>query len=169
MDMKSKTCCFTGHRVMSDQEKQIAAVRLREVIAALMKEGVVYYGAGGALGFDTLAAQTVLEMKKEYPQLRLILVLPCEDQTRNWRSEDIATYEYIKARCDKVVYVSRRYTPDCMYKRNRHLVDHSGTCICYLVRESGGTAYTVGYARKKGLHVISLMQRRFHPFIHGKV
>ena len=156
MELKSKTCCFTGHRVMSDQEKQIAAVRLRQVIAALVKEGVVYYGAGGALGFDTLAAQTVLEMKKEYPQLRLILVLPCEDQTRNWRSEDIEIYEDIKARCDKVVYVSRRYTPNCMYKRNRHLVDHSGTCICYLKRENGGTAYTVGYAKKKSVHVINL-------------
>ena len=155
-DLKSKTCCFTGHRVMSDQEKQIAAVRLRQVIAELVKEGVVYYGAGGALGFDTLAAQTVLEMKKEFPQLCLILVLPCEDQTRNWRSEDIEIYEDIKARCDKVVYVSRRYTPDCMYKRNRHLVDHSGTCICYLKRENGGTAYTVGYAKKKSVHVINL-------------
>ena len=156
MDMKSKTCCFTGHRTMSDQEKQSVAVRLRKVIAALVKEGVVYYGAGGALGFDTLAAQTVLEMKKEYPQLRLILVLPCEDQTRNWRSEDIEIYEDIKAKCDKVVYVSRRYTPDCMYKRNRHLVDHSRTCVCYLTRESGGTAHTVRYARKKGVCVINL-------------
>lgn len=158
MDLKSKTCCFTGHRTMSDQEKQIAAIRLREVIATLVKEGVVYYGAGGALGFDTLAAQTVLEMKKEYPQLRLILVLPCEDQTRNWRSEDIATYEDIKARCDKVVYVSRRYTPDCMYKRNRHLVEHSGTCICYLKNDTGGTAYTVGYARRKEIQIINLMK-----------
>lgn len=177
MDLKSKTCCFTGHRTMSDQEKQIVAVRLRQVIAALVKEGVVYYGAGGALGFDTLAAQTVLEMKKEYPQLRLILVLPCEDQTRNWRSEDIEIYEDIKARCDKVVYVSllapggnahcgdlrptrtsRRYTPDSMYKRNRHLVDHSGTCICYLTREGGGTAYTVGYAWKKGVHITNLAE-----------
>ena len=156
-DLKSKTCCFTGHRVMSDQEKQIAAVRLRQVIAALVKEGVVYYGAGGALGFDTLAAQTVLELKKEYPQLGLILVLPCEDQTRNWRSEDIKIYEDIKARCDKVVYVSRRYTPDCMYKRNRHLVDHSGTCICYLKRDTGGTAYTVGYARRRELHIIHIV------------
>lgn len=158
MDLKSKTCCFTGHRTMSDQEKQSVAVRLRKVIAALVKEGVVYYGAGGALGFDTLAAQTVLEMKKEYPQLRLILVLPCEDQTRNWRSEDIEIYEDIKARCDKVVYVSRRYTPDCMYKRNRHLVDHSGTCICYLKNDTGGTAYTVGYARRKEIQIINLMK-----------
>lgn len=95
-------------------------------------------------------------MKKEYPQLRLILVLPCEDQTRGWRSEDIAVYEDIKCRSDKVVYVSREYTPDCMHRRNRHLVDHSGTCICYLTRSTGGTAYTVGYARRKGLRIINV-------------
>ena len=81
----------------------------------------MFYGAGGALGFDTLAAQTVLDMKKEYPQLRLILVLPCEDQTRGWRSEDIAVYENIKRRSDKVVYVSREYTPDCMHLSLIHI------------------------------------------------
>ena len=156
MDLKAKTCCFTGHRTMSSEEKRIAAVRLRRVIEDQIKAGVVFYGAGGALGFDTLVAQTVLEMKKEYPQLRLILVLPCEDQARRWHSEDIAVYEDIKRRCDKIVYVSREYTPDCMYRRNRHLVDHSGTCICYLTRTYGGTAYTVDYARSKGLRIINL-------------
>ncbi len=135
-----------------------AAVCLRRVIEERIKAGIVFYGAGGARGFDTLAAQTVLDMKKEYPQLRLILVLPCEDQTRGWRSEDIAVYEDIKRRSDKVVYVSRAYTPDCMQRRNRHLVDHSGTCICYLTRRSGGTAYTVDYAQKKGLRIINLAE-----------
>ena len=156
MDLRAKTCCFTGHRSLSNEEKLKVAVRLREIIAVQIKAGVVFYGAGGARGFDALAALTVLDMKKEYPQLRLILVLPCEDQTRGWRSEDIAVYEDIKRRSDKVVYVSREYTPDCMHRRNRHLVNHSGTCICYLTRSSGGTAYTVDYARKKGLHVINI-------------
>ena len=156
MDLRAKTCCFTGHRSLSNEKKLKVAVRLREIIAVQIKAGVVFYGAGGARGFDALAALTVLDMKKEYPQLRLILVLPCEDQTRGWRSEDIAVYEDIKRRSDKVVYVSREYTPDCMHRRNRHLVNHSGTCICYLTRSTGGTAYTVDYARKKGLHVINI-------------
>ena len=75
---------------------------------------------------------------------------------RGWRSEDIAVYEDIKCRSDKVVYVSREYTQDCMHRRNRHLVDHSGTCICYLTRTYGGTAYTVDYARRKGLRIINV-------------
>ena len=158
MGLRAKTCCFTGHRSLSHEEKLKVAVRLRKIIEKQIKAGVVFYGAGGALGFDTLAAQVVLDMKKEYPQLRLILVLPCEDQTRGWRSEDIAVYEDIKRRSDKVVYVSRAYTPVCMQRRNRHLVDHSGTCICYLTRSAGGTAYTVDYAQKKGLRIINLAE-----------
>ena len=158
MDLRAKTCCFTGHRSLSSEEKLKVSVRLRKTIGEQIKTGVVFYGAGGALGFDALAAQTVLDMKKEYPQLRLILVLPCEDQTRGWRSEDIAVYEDIKRRSDKIVYVSRAYTPDCMHRRNRHLVDHSGTCICYLTSSTGGTAYTVDYARRRGLRIINLAE-----------
>ena len=76
MDLRAKTCCFTGHRSLSGEEKLKVAVRLRKIIEEQIKAGIVFYGAGGALGFDTLAAQTVLDMKKEYPQLRPILVLP---------------------------------------------------------------------------------------------
>ena len=62
MDLRAKTCCFTGHRSLSGAEKLKAAVRLRRVIEEQIKAGIVFYGAGGALGFDTLAAQTVLDM-----------------------------------------------------------------------------------------------------------
>ena len=45
-----------------------------------------------------------------------------------------------------------------MFKRNRHLVNHSSACICYLEKPTGGTAYTVNYARKCGLQIINLME-----------
>ena len=121
-----------------------------------IKDGYIYFGAGGALGFDTLAAQTVLELRKQYAQIRLILVLPCLSQTIYWREQDISEYERIKRCADKVVYTSQEYTRDCMYKRNRHLVDNSGLCICYFNEETGGTAYTVNYAKAQGLRIISL-------------
>ena len=43
-----------------------------------------------------------------------------------------------------------------MHKRNRHLVDNSSLCIAYLTKESGGTAYTVNYARQSGLTIINI-------------
>ena len=159
MEKESKriqTCCFTGHRQLPPGERAEIANRLECVITALYQRGVRYYGAGGALGFDALAAQTVLHLRENCPGMKLILVLPCLTQTRGWRLEDVVEYERIKAQADKVVYTSQQYTPDCWHKRNRHLVDNSGVCVCYLTKSDGGTAYTVKYAERQGLEVINV-------------
>lgn len=154
--MREKTCCFTGHRNVPRADQRKVANQLEKTIIKLINSGVCYFGAGGALGFDTMAAQVVLKLRKEYPQIKLILVLPCLTQTRGWMDSDIKTYEGIKAAADKVIYTSQEYTQGCMHKRNRHLVDNSSVCVAYLTRETGGTAYTVDYARKQGLNVINL-------------
>ena len=154
--MRKETCCFTGHQQIPQGEREEIANRLERVIAALYQKGVQYYGAGGALGFDALAARTVIRLRENSPGMKLILVLPCLTQTRGWRPEDIAEYERIKAQADKVVYTAQQYTPGCMHRRNRHLVDNSGVCVCYLTRDSGGTAYTVRYAEKRGLAIVNV-------------
>lgn len=154
--MRSRTCCFTGHRDLSPSEQARITKKLEQTVSGLIQSGVRYFGTGGARGFDTLAAQTVLKLREQYPHIRLILVLPCLSQTRGWQEADIRTYETIKAAADKIRYTSQEYTPGCMHKRNRHLVDHSGVCVCYLRDSRGGTAYTVDYARKNGVPVMNL-------------
>ena len=157
--MKKQTACFTGHRIIPLSERNAVAKALEEAIIESIKNGYRYFGAGGALGFDTMAALTVLRLKRQYPHIKLILVLPCENQTRNWKTADIEKYEHIKSQADKVVYVSKEYTSDCMHRRNRHLVDNSSLCICYLTKQSGGTAYTVEYAVKNGLRIENISKK----------
>lgn len=154
--MRSHTCCFTGHRQIPPGKQAEIVERLERVIISLYQRGVRFYGAGGARGFDALAAQTVLRLRENCPGMKLILVLPCLTQTRGWPAVDVAEYERIKGLADKVVYTSQAYTAGCMHKRNRHLVDNSSVCVCYLTQDSGGTAYTVRYARNRGLEVINL-------------
>lgn len=154
--MKEKTVCFTGHREIPFLKAGAIKNMLKKTIEDLIERGYCYFGAGGALGFDTLAAQTVLELKSKYPQIRLILVLPCLSQADRWSDRDKAVYEDIKNRADKVVYTAQEYFKGCMHKRNRHLVNNSSVCICYLTRKTGGTAYTVDYADKNGLQVINI-------------
>lgn len=157
MKKRNMTCCFTGHRQILEKDLPRVQRNLEQTIIKLYERGVVYYGAGGALGFDTLAAETVLRFRKNYPKLRLILVLPCIDQTRDWKAEDVAKYEEIRQRADKVVYTGENYTRGCMHERNRHLVKFSSVCVCYQTRNNGGTAYTVHYAQDKGLHIINVV------------
>ena len=40
-----------------------------------------------------------------------------------------------------------------MFRRNRHLVNYSSLCICYLNKTYGGTAYTVNYAKENNLKI----------------
>jgi len=158
--LRKRTCCFTGHRVIPKYAIINLEKQLELAIIQLIEQGVVYFGAGGALGFDTMAAQTVLNLKKRYPQIKLILVLPCLSQAHSWDKDDISVYDTIKSKADKVVYTSQEYSPGCMHKRNRHLVNNSRYCICYLTKETGGTAYTVNYAKSEGLEILNLANRR---------
>ena len=156
MEMKEKTCCFTGHRDIPKKLYPKIKKRLSHEIKRLISQGVLYFGCGGAQGFDTLCAQMVLKLKRKYPGVKLILVLPFPGQADLWQAGDVRRYESIKRRADKVVMVCEQYQPGCYHKRNRHLVDNSGHCICYLTRVSGGTAYTVAYARRQGCSVTNL-------------
>ncbi len=149
--MKSKTCCFTGHRFLPENQRYNIAANLENTVVSLIRSGYLYFGAGGALGFDTVCAQTVLRLRQNYPAIKLILVLPCVSQADRWSPMDKEVYREIMKQADKVVYTSQEYTRDCMFKRNRHLVNHSSACICFLNKATGGTSYTVEYAKKCGL------------------
>ena len=159
IELKEHTVCFTRHRKIPPERMEALVRRLKTIVIQLIDDGYLYFCAGGALGFDTLAAQIILDLKSDYPQIQLILVLPCLSQADNWSSADKVIYEKIKASADKVVYTSMEYTRGCMHVRNRHLVNNSSVCICYLTEDTGGTAYTVKYAKAKNLRVINAAEK----------
>ena len=152
--MKNLTCCFTGHRRIPEEDINKIKNNLTVEIENLINRGIIYFGCGGALGFDTLAAETILKLKEKYNYIRLILVLPCRDQTASWKEKDNLRYENIKTLADKIIYTSENYYDGCMQKRNRHLVDHSCVCVAYVRKTYGGSAYTLKYASKNGVEVI---------------
>ena len=76
MSLRERTVCFTGHRKILPEQQDKVARQLKKTIVELANDGYQFFGAGGALGFDTLAAQAVLDLKSDLPQIKLILVLP---------------------------------------------------------------------------------------------
>ena len=151
-----KSCCFTGHREIPKRDRKKIYTALYNSIEQKIRDGVLYFGVGGAIGFDSMAETAVLELREKYPDIKLILVLPCPDQDKYWSESDRAFLRDVISRADKVTYTSPAYTGGCMHKRNRHLVNSSAHCICYLTKEDGGTAYTVRYANENGLDVINI-------------
>ncbi len=153
-----KTICFTGHREIEINCAGNIAKALKRALRTLISRGAEHFLAGGALGFDTLAALCVLELKEEYPHITLELVLPCKNQTKLWTESGRSIYNAILKEADRVKFVCETYTSTCMHERNRRLVDGSDMCVAYLQHRGGGTAYTVAYALKQGKDVMNIAE-----------
>lgn len=158
--LRESTCCFTGHRRLPAEGLRTLAGQLEAELRGLISRGFCRFCAGGALGFDTLAAEAVLALREEFSHLSLLLLLPCRDQAARWRPEEVRRYERIKREADAVEYLGERYAPGCMQRRNRALVDRSAHCVCYLTQDSGGTKYTVDYAKRRGLSITNLAEQK---------
>ncbi len=153
---REKSCCFSGHRALPREERPAVEAALEREIENLICRGVVDFLAGGALGFDTMAAKAVLRVKEHWPKIRLSLILPCKDQDKNWAHKDKEEYRRLLAYADEVTILTEHYQEGCMQLRNRYMVDESQYLICYHKSKTGGTAYTVRYAKEKNREIINL-------------
>lgn len=154
MTIKAITCCFSGHRDISSESFSFVINRLLTETERLINSGVKRFISGGAYGFDLYAAAVVVLLRQKYRDIQLILALPCRNHNIKWHCADIAFFNSLLSLADNVMYTSEQYYRGCMHTRNRYMVDNSAYCICYLTKDEGGTAYTVKYAKEKGLSII---------------
>ena len=162
MENKIYTVAFTGHRNINREDILLLPSLLEETILKLARRGAVVFRAGGAMGFDTLAALKVLDMKERLPQLELELVLPCKNQTERWDAASVRTYGYILNNSTRHRFLYETYVDGCMLARDRQLVEGADVCVAYCARSHGGAAYTCAYALKRGVELINLYDT-LHP------
>ena len=157
MTQEEQTCCLTGHRIIPPGEYEKIKTRMRYILLKLIREkNVRYFGVGGAVGFDMMAAEFLLDLKvHKHHQIKIISVLPWPGwrDTKDWTDDLRFREDRILKLCDKVVYVRPEYEKKIFLLRDRALVDGSGYCVSYCNRLRTGTAYTVRYALERGLTV----------------
>ncbi len=142
-------CCFSGHRIIDKGELAEVISNTENAVEKLISQGVDVFYSGGAVGFDTLAADIIMHKKLQYPNIKLIVVLPYHKTIRSCEKHD-----GICNMPDEIITLSDNYYPGCMHVRNRYMVDRSTHLICYCMRDQGGTAYTLKYAKKASVDII---------------
>ena len=163
-DNKRYSCSFTGHRIISAEEKQNILPHLKSTVLYLVSQGVKEFHSGGAMGFDTLAASVVFDISREHPDVKLILDIPYENQASGWDKTNKRFYDFIKSKANEINIhgknpKNREEAVKLLLSRNRIMIDKSHYCICYLKDEDakrGGTAYTVNYAKLHDTQIINL-------------
>ncbi|MBO4355598.1 MAG: DUF1273 family protein [Clostridia bacterium] len=154
-------CCFTGHRDLTDKEYDHAYSSVSHVIKDLYYNfGVTDFYVGGALGFDTVAADALIAAREEGIPLKMILAVPCSDQDKYWTVAAKRTYRRIMEKSDRIVILNNEYYNGCMLERNRYMVDRSDFCVAFLRSSTikGGTLYTIRYAQKMNKTVVNVCE-----------
>lgn len=74
--MTEKTCCVTGHRdIPAEQIDAVKYALWREIIKAV-SDGYTGFMTGFADGADQYFAEMVVKLQEDFPNLRLIAVIP---------------------------------------------------------------------------------------------
>jgi uncharacterized phage-like protein YoqJ len=153
----SKICCLTGHREIRKANSLKLIESLESTLTTLIEnEDVTDFRAGGAKGFDTIAAVTVLKFKQKYPHIKLHLILPYKNQSAGYTEHEKQLYDFVLKSADSVHYTAQNYYDGVLLARDRELVNGADFCVAYLEVLSGGTYYTVNYARKNKVKVFNV-------------
>ena len=135
-----KTCVFTGHRELpSDFSKKA----LKNEITKLVQAGVDTFLCGMAIGFDLLAAESVLSVRKKYPTVKLVACIPCIGQEKYFSKADQKRYVAAVRKADEKVILSDSYYRGCMQVRDKYMAERGDVMLAYCTKKEGGAAYTV--------------------------
>lgn len=159
------TCAFTGHRPnklpWKYDEKAPGCISLKKQLAVIVSElaerGIVHYLSGMALGTDLWAADAVLEIRRQRPDIKLHCILPYCGQSNRWSSAYQEQYQEILERSDTIVRVRRDYKNGCLLERNYFMVNAASVVVAVFDGQyRSGTGSTVRYARKLGRELMIL-------------
>ncbi len=137
------TITFCGHREVHDEAR--VRLWLRAVVEELAASGAEVFYLGGYGAFDAMAAGVVRELKKEYPRIQSILVLPYLDRKVDASGYDGTTYPPLET-------VPKRYA---ISHRNRWMAEQADVVVTYVRHGWGGAAAMAAWAEKKGKQIIS--------------
>ena len=159
-----KSCCFSGHRPAKlpwkYNERAPRCIefkdRLFSVIGAVYDSGISHFICGMALGCDIYCAEAVIKLKEMHGDITLEAAIPYSGQADNWGEYNRRRYERILSLCDKTTVIQESYSPSCMMRRNRYMVDRSNVLVACYDGKPGGTWNTIRYAMDKDVEVIQL-------------
>lgn len=156
---KSITVAFTGHRQLKATHVDTLANEIAGAIQSLYNKGYRRFMTGMADGFDLLAGETVLNLKRHCPDLVLIAVVPFVEQAKYFPAATRQRYREVLRQADETVVIEREYKDGCFLRRNDYLLQHCSAVVAYYDRRSiGGTYYTVRRAEKQNMPIYNLYQ-----------
>ena len=162
MPERENTCCFTGHREYklpwgsdeNDPRCRRLQQQLFDAVDAVYAAGIRHFICGMANGCDLYFFDAARYLRLQHPEVTIEAAIPYSGQADRWRPELRERYAYDLRQCDYQTLVQETYTPGCMMRRNRYMVDASRILIAAFDGRPGGTARTLEYAAQRRLEIV---------------
>ena len=161
---RQECSCFTGHRPgklpwrYNEWDPRCLALKdwLDQALEQAYEDGYRHFLCGMAMGCDFYFCECVLALRQKHGDVTLEAAVPCPTQAETWPYAQQARYRRLVQSCDFETVISTEYSPSCMQRRDRYMVDHASLLIAAFDGTAGGTRYTVEYALSRGLSIVDL-------------
>ena len=179
-----KTLCFTGHRPKDlGGHDDLVKQQLESLIRLACDQGYRRFISGMAVGVDMYAAQILIRLKEELPDICLVAAIPFPGQSRKCSPAQKSQWTNIVMKADEInlfnpdtnqneahdwktaLELNRQASlrePWPMYdvfkwldNRNHWMIDNSDSVLAvWSGKEKGGTANAVRYAVKNQKSIV---------------
>ena len=164
MRARQMSCCFSGHRPgklpwgENENDSRCIALkhRLWDLLETAYEEGFRHFICGMARGCDLYFCELALQLRQSHSDVTVEAAVPCPGQCDRWPETEQKRYHRLVEACDYETLVQEEYTPQCMQRRNRYMVDHTSLLIAVHDGLSGGTRATIQYAMERGLDIVDI-------------
>lgn len=137
---------FCGHSHLTASDTEQLEPKLYEKIENLILSGATEFLLGGYGEFDRLCASLVKKLKKKYPHIQSVLVIPYMDRDFDYSIYDCSEYPPIET-------VPKKFA---ILKRNEYMVECSDVLISHIRHTFGGAYKTHLFAKRKKIRIINI-------------
>ncbi|MGO0060607.1 SLOG family protein [Brevibacillus fluminis] len=140
--------------IFNEKNPGLAIIKkaLKRELIRLLEEELEWVIISGQLGVEMWAAETVLELKKEYPHLKLAVITPFLNQEEKWKEETQDYYRTIVMQADYLnsVYQTPYEGVWQLKEKDKFLLSHSdGILLVYDEENEGSPKFLSKLAARK--------------------
>ena len=150
--MVEKYCSFFGHRDFVEDDN--ISAKIKNIISDCVSNKNIYnFLLGGYGHFDYCCAKYINELKSNYPEIRIYLVLAYINKKLDQYDKN-----FIQTMYDDILYPPIEKTPlkYSIVKRNEWMVENSQFVIFYVNKTWGGASKMLEYTQKKKIKFINV-------------
>lgn len=143
-----KSLYVSGYRahelgIFNDKHPGLPIIKkaIENTLRELIDDGLEWVVISGGQGVETWAAEVVIELRKEFTQLKYSIITPFLEQEKNWNEVKQQKYNYIVSQADFVTSVTKRpyEAPWQFSEKDKFIIQNTDALLLIYDEENEGS------------------------------